>query len=80
MASVTFSIDEKFRRELEKFPWINWSEITRKIFREKVERQGMIERMDHMLEKSELTDDDISAMSKRARRGRFAILKSKGLV
>jgi len=29
MACITVSIDKSFKERLEKFPWINWSEIVR---------------------------------------------------
>ena len=29
MACITVSVDENFKKRLDKFPWVNWSEIGR---------------------------------------------------
>ena len=39
MASITFAVDNELKTRMNKFPWVNWSEIARQelIRREKLE-------------------------------------------
>jgi len=40
MASVTFAVDEELKSRLEKFPWVNWSEVAREnlLFKDRLEQ------------------------------------------
>lgn len=80
MVSVTFSMDDSSKHDMEKFSWVNWSEIARRIFLKGIKKQEMLERLNKLFQNSELTDEDILKLSKKARKGRFNELKSKGWV
>jgi len=80
MVSITISLDDKTKKEMEKFSWINWSEVARGILLSRIKKQEKLERLKKILENSELTEKDIVELSKKARRGRFKELKKKGLV
>ena len=80
MVSITLSIDEKSKHEMQKFSWINWSEVARGILLERLKKQEELEKLKLLLENSELTEKEIIEFSKKARKGRFKELKEKGLV
>jgi len=80
MVSITLSIDEKSKHEMQKFSWINWSEVARGILLERLKKQEELEKLKLLLENSELTEEEIIEFSKKARKGRFKELKEKGLV
>jgi hypothetical protein len=80
MVSVTISVDEQSKRDMQQFAWVNWSEIAREIFIKKLKEHEQQERINALLKESKLTEDDIIKMSKQARKGRFKQLKSQGLI
>ncbi len=80
MVSITISLDEKSRKEMQKFSWVNWSEVARNILLERLKKQEKLEKLKSLLENSELSEEDIIELSKKARKGRFKELEKKGLV
>lgn len=80
MVSVTISIDAKSKEEMQRFAWVNWSEVAREIFMKRLKDQEKLENINQLLQNSTLTDEDIKELTKKARRGRFKELKSQGLV
>lgn len=80
MVSITISVDDKTKKEMEDFSWINWSKVARDILLARIKKQERLERLKKILENSELTEKDIIELSKKARKGRFKELKKKGLV
>jgi len=78
--SITISIDEKSRQEMQKFSWINWSEVARNILLDRLKKQEELEKLKSLLENSKLSEEDIIELSKKARKGRFKELRKKGLV
>jgi len=80
MVSITISLDDKTRQEMDKFSWINWSKVAQDILFDRIKKQEKLERLKKILEKSKLTEEDIINLSKKARKGRFKELKKKGLV
>ena len=77
MVSITLSIDEKSKNEMQKLSWINWSEVARNILLDRIKKQERLEKLESLLENSELTEKDIIELSKKARKGRFKELKKK---
>ena len=59
---------------------VNWSELTRRFIAERVQRLLLLKKLDKMLEHSELTDEDIMELSRKARAGRFDELKRQGVI
>ena len=80
MVSITISLDDKTRQEMDKFSWINWSKVAQDILFDRIKKQEKLERLKKILENSELTEKDIVEFSKKARKGRFKELKKNGLV
>jgi len=80
MVSITLSIDEKSKNEMQKLSWINWSEVARNILLDRIKKQERLEKLESLLENSRLTEKDIIELSKKARKGRFKELEKKGLI
>ena len=80
MVSMTISIDEQSKNDMKKLSWINWSEVARKILIDRLKKQEELEKLKSLVENSELTEEDILNLSKKARKGRFKELKKQGLV
>lgn len=80
MPNITLSVTEELKRKIDSMPELNWSESVREFLSEKVKRAALLKKLDKLLENSELTEEDVQELSKRARKGRFAELKAMGLV
>ena len=80
MVSITISVDSQSKRDMQQFAWVNWSEIAREIFLKKLKEHEEFERINTLLKKSKLTENDIIEMTKKTRKGRFKQLKSQGLI
>lgn len=55
MPSLTLAVPEELKKEMDKRPEINWSEIAREAIRQ---RLLLLKEMDRLLAKSELTEAD----------------------
>ncbi len=62
MTNITLSVPEDIKKDMEKFPEINWSEVARAAIRRKV---ILLKEMDKLLSKSELTKEDSIILSKK---------------
>jgi len=51
MASVILSVNDSFKKELKRYPWINWSEVAR----EEVRRKEIFEKY---LKTKKISDED----------------------
>lgn len=60
MPNMTLAIPEELKRKMDQFKEINWSEVARQAIQEKT---ALLEKMNRMLSKSELTESDIEAHS-----------------
>ena len=58
MVSVSFTISDELKAKMEKFPWINWSEVSREeaIERDKINED--FEAFNKIVSKSKLTEED----------------------
>lgn len=80
MPNVTVSVPEELKQELDKLPEVNWSEAIRNFLSEKVKRESFLRKLDKMLEKSKLTEEDALELGRKIKKGRFEKLKQAGLV
>ncbi|MCJ7696886.1 MAG: hypothetical protein MUO73_00945 [Thermoplasmata archaeon] len=80
MVSITISIDVKSKEEMQRFVWVNWSEVAREIFLKRLKDQEKLDSINQLLRNSTLTDEEIKVLIKKTRKGRFNELKSQGLV
>jgi hypothetical protein len=62
MVSITLAVPDKLKVEMDKHPELNWSEVARQAIREKV---LILHKMDVLLAKSKLTEDDALALGKK---------------
>ena len=60
MPTVTVNVDEKLKAQMETHPEINWSEVARTAFEEKIDD---LELMKQLSSESELTESDIEALA-----------------
>jgi SMC interacting uncharacterized protein involved in chromosome segregation len=62
MPTVTVNVDEDLKAQMEAHSEINWSEVARTAFEEKI---GDLELMKQLSSESELTEEDIKALAER---------------
>ena len=58
MANMTLSLPDNFKQKMDKFAWLNWSEIAREAFVKRMRQLELLEKLDKDFSKSELTDED----------------------
>lgn len=58
MASVTFSLPDEIKSEMEELSWINWSELARNEVQKRVEEEKQIEIIKKLIAKSRLSEKD----------------------
>ena len=69
MVNVSFTISDELKVKMEKFPWINWSEVSRE---EAVKRELLhedFEEFNRIVSKSKLTEEDAMRLAKEVNRG-----------
>ncbi len=62
MVSMTLAVPEELKREMDRHPELNWSEVARQAIREKV---IMLHKMDALLSKSKLSEEDTLRLGKK---------------
>ena len=63
MPTVTVSVDENLKYRMEEHPEINWSEVARQSFQQKLSELGKLELMNELLKDSQLTEDDVDELA-----------------
>ena len=66
MVSVTLAVPENLKKEMDKHPEMNWSEIARQAIQNKL---LLLQKMDALLTKSKLTEQDAIKMGRRVNKG-----------
>ncbi|MFH1053132.1 MAG: hypothetical protein V1740_01830 [Candidatus Woesearchaeota archaeon] len=80
MVSITLSVPEETRQIMKKFPEMNWSGFIRKTIEEKAKALSWKEEMLKQWEKEKPLAEELVAMIRKGRKGRFAELKRKGII
>ncbi|MEK6887710.1 MAG: hypothetical protein AABX14_02065 [Candidatus Aenigmatarchaeota archaeon] len=80
MPTITLSVSEDLKKDMESMKDINWSEVTRGLLSEKVKRMKLLRKMDKMLENSKLTDEDALKLGREVNAGMYKRLKKQGMV
>lgn len=62
MVSITLSVPEELKIEMDEHPEMNWSEIARQAIRDKI---TILKKMDLLLSKSKLTEKDALEIGKK---------------
>ena len=65
MPNLTLSVPAELKHKLERFPEINWSEVARQAFIQKVE---ILEHMQSLLSKSTLKQSETISIGRRIKR------------
>lgn len=78
MPNITLSVPEGLKKEMDSLPEVNWSEVTRELLSEKVRRMILLKRLDRMLEKSELTEEDCLRLGEKIKEGMWKRYKAEG--
>lgn len=73
MVSITLSVSEKLKKEMELFPEMNWSEISRQAIQKKI---LMLKKFRDFTRESELDEDDALELGRRV--SRAAAKRHKG--
>jgi len=60
MTNITVSVNTDLKKRMEEHPEINWSEVARQAFQQKV---NDLDIMDEIASKSELTEEDVREIS-----------------
>lgn len=55
MVSITLAVPQELKKEMDRHPELNWSEVARQAIREKL---ALLGRMDELLSKSRLAEKD----------------------
>ena len=78
MANLTLSVPDKLKHKMDKFAWLNWSELAREAFVRRMKQLEVLERLDKDFEKSELTDEDCIRLGKKLREDIWKRYKKEG--
>lgn len=62
MVSMTLSVPEDLKREMDRFPEINWSAVARAAIQKKIR---LLDEMNKLLADSEFTEEDALAFGKK---------------
>lgn len=80
MASLMASLPDSLKEDIEKFSWVNWSEVAREAFIKKIKKLEALEKLEKLLDKSEFSEKDVLELSQKVKKERLRQLKYKGLV
>jgi hypothetical protein len=62
MGNMTLAVPEDLKREMERFPVINWSEVARQAFLQRIQELKILE---SITKDSKLTEKDVEELSKK---------------
>jgi len=67
MANMTLSVPDDFKKKMDKFSWLNWSDIARDAFAKRMKQLELLERLENDFSKSELSDKDCIELGRKLR-------------
>ena len=68
MVNMTLSVPQELKKDMDDFPWVNWSEIARIAFKERVRELRIIE---EFRSDSELTEEDAIELGRKVNNGLY---------
>ena len=68
MPTATLTISDEVKENLKRFSWINWSEVAREAFLEKLRRDKVFKRFDEVLKNSKMTEELASKLADKLKR------------
>lgn len=66
MVSLTLSVTPELKKEMDEFPEMNWSEISRQAIKHRID---FLKKMDRMLANSKMTEDDAIELGRLVNKG-----------
>jgi hypothetical protein len=78
MPNLTISIPEDLKKQIERFPEINWSEVLRGLIAERVKKLELLKKLDKMLENSEMSEEDALKLGSKIKEGMWKKYKKEG--
>ena len=64
MVSVSLTVSNDLRAKMDKFSWINWSEVAREEALKQEERIELLEELEELTKDSTITDEDCERFAK----------------
>jgi len=68
MVSVSLTVSNDLRAKMDKFSWINWSEVAREEALKQEERIELLEELEELTKDSTITDEDCERFAKRVKK------------
>jgi len=69
MANITVTVPDDFKEEMREHQEINWSQVARGAFEEKLDRLNTFQEIEEIAQKSELTEEDVEEISENIKEG-----------
>lgn len=69
MSMISVRIDPELKEQMDRYPEINWSAVTRQAINEKIAAIERLERMDELAAMSEASHDDVEEIADVINRG-----------
>lgn len=69
MVSMTLAISEELKKEMDKHPETNWSEVARQAIKDWLEKDSILEKMDEILKNSTMTMEDAIELGRKVKKG-----------
>ena len=77
MVSITFSVDDESKHEMDRFSWINWSELAREIFFKRLKKEDALRRLGELMKDSEMTEELAAQLGNELKDRIYKRVKSK---
>ncbi len=65
MVNMTLSVPKELKKDMDSLPWVNWSEVARSAFRDRVRELKVLE---EFTSDSEITDEDALELGRKVNR------------
>ena len=75
MVSVSFTISNELKAKMDKFSWINWSEVAREEAIKRAKLDEEFEEFKRIVSKSKLTEEDALKLAREVNKGMHKKLK-----
>lgn len=78
MPTAVLTIPEQTKKELKKFAWVNWSEVSKEELLGQEEKIKLLNELDELTKHSELTDKDALELGRKVNKAMWERLKKEG--
>jgi predicted CopG family antitoxin len=75
MATMTITISDEVKAELEKYSWVNWTEAGREYFLKKTRNEEILARFGKALKNSEMTNEIAEIIGEESKRRIYKRIK-----